>query len=260
MKLEKERLFNFKKINDPFPVMEIDNFLSKEEAQECVNILEKKNFDEFVNEGRKNIRMGTEKFSNILKEDNILLNIYKFFNDEKVFNIIYRDLEKISKKSKKKFTLINKPKYFKDSFFVYKKTIHGNNFIKKISNFLFKKFLKKISYFKDQFYFDITYSLALKGYKLNTHTDKKTRMIVFLLYLNELDDKGGDLEIYSQNKSSNKEFCIEKSFKPKVGKLIVFLSNPISFHNVSKIEKENTKRYFCYGSYTAKTDMEWQSE
>ena len=72
MKLEKERLFDFIKIHDPFPVMEIDNFLSKEEAQECVNILERKNFDEFVNEGRKNIRMGTEKFSNITKENNIL--------------------------------------------------------------------------------------------------------------------------------------------------------------------------------------------
>ena len=260
MKLEKERLLDFRKIHDPFPVMEIDNFLSKEEAQECVNILEKKSFDEFVNEGRKNIRMGTEKFSNITKENNILSGIYKFFNDEKIFNIIYKDLEKISKDSKKKFTLINKPKHFKHRFFAYKKSIHNNNYIKKISNFLFKKILKKISYFKDQFYFEMNYSLALKGYKLNTHTDKKTRMIVFLLYLNELDDKGGDLEIYSQNKSSHKEFNIERSFKPKVGKLIVFLSNPISFHNVSKIEKENTKRYFCYGSYAAKTDMEWRSE
>ena len=116
MKLEKERLFDFVKIHDPFPVMEIDNFLSKEEAQECVNILERKNFDEFVNEGRKNIRMGTEKFSNITKENNILSDIYNFFNDEKIFNIIYKDLEKISKGSKKKFTLINKPKYFKDRF------------------------------------------------------------------------------------------------------------------------------------------------
>ena len=106
----------------------------------------------------------------------------------------------------------------------------------------------------------MNYSLALKGYKLNTHTDKKTRMIVFLLYLNELEDKGGDLEIYSQNKSPHKKFSIERSFKPKAGKLIIFLSNPISFHNVSKIEKENTKRYFCYGAYTAKTDIEWRSE
>ena len=260
MKLEKERLLNFKEIYDPFPVMEIDNFLSKEEAEECVRILEEKEFDEFVNEGRKNIRMGTKKFSRTIKENNILSSIYKFFNDEKIFDIILKDLEKISKNSKKKFTLINKPEYFKKNFFAYKRSIHNKNYLKKISNFLFNKFLKKIGFFKDQFYFEMNYSLAFKGYKLDTHTDKKTRIIVFLLYLNELDDNGGHLEIYSKNENFKNNFNIEKKFKPQVGKLIIFLSNPVSFHNVSKIEKDDTKRYFCYGSYTARTDMEWLKE
>ena len=72
-----------------------------------------------------------------------LSSIYKFFNDEKIFDIILKDLEKISKNSKKKFTLINKPEYFKKNFFAYKRSIHNKNYLKKISNFLFNKFLKK---------------------------------------------------------------------------------------------------------------------
>ena len=80
---------------------------------------------------------------------------------------------------------------------------------------------------------------------------------MFLLYLNELNDKGGHLEVLSKNENLNGDFNIDRKFKPEVGKLIVFLSNPISFHNVSEIENDDTKRYFCYGSYTAKTDMNW---
>ena len=103
----------------------------------------------------------------------------------------------------------------------------------------------------------MNYSLAFKGYKLKTHTDKNSRLIVFLLYLNELNDDGGHLEIYSKNPNVNDQFKLEKKFKPMGGKLIVFLSSPESFHNVSKIEKPNTERYFCYGGYTSMNQVNW---
>jgi len=257
MKLKKERLSNYREIYDPFPIMEIDNFLSKVEAEECVQLMKEKEFDEFVKEGRKNIRMGTKKFNNIIKENNILSDIYNFFNDKEIFDIINNKLDKISKNSKIRFSLLNKPKYFQKKFFPYKKSIHDNNYIKKISDLLFNKFLKKISFFRDQFYLEMNYSLAFRGYKLKTHTDKKTRIVVFLLYLNEFKDKGGHLEVLSKDVNINNNFNIDRKFKAEPGKLIIFLSNPISFHNVSKIENDNTKRYFCYGSYTSKTDMNW---
>ena len=42
--------------------------------------------------------------------------------------------------------------------------------------------------------------MAKKGYKLKTHKDKDNRMVVFLLYLNKLDETGGSFEIYSKRR------------------------------------------------------------
>jgi Rps23 Pro-64 3,4-dihydroxylase Tpa1-like proline 4-hydroxylase len=107
----------------------------------------------------------------------------------------------------------------------------------------------------------MNYSIATRGYNLPTHTDKKTRILVFLLYLNDLNENsGGALEIYSKidkkTNSTDKKFFLENKFQPKKGKLIVFLSNPVSYHNVGNILDES-KRYFCYGSYTSNNNLTW---
>ena len=101
--------------------------------------------------------------------------------------------------------------------------------------------------------------MAKKGYKLKTHKDKDNRMVVFLLYLNKLDETGGSFEIYSKEGGvSNKNFKLEKQFQPEAGKLLVFLSNPLSYHNVSEILKSESKRFFCYGGYTSLNNIIWK--
>ena len=210
-----------------------------------------------VNEGRKNIRMGTKKFKKLTDEENILSDLYHFFNNKDIYEDLLNKLEVISEKSKKNFVIKNKPEIFKKNYYEYKRSIHSENLIKKISNYLYIKFLKKFNFFKNSLYLEMNYSFAFKGYGLKTHTDKNSRLVVFLLYLNELNNDGGHLEMYSKNSYTNEKFKLEKKFKPEGGKLIVFLSNPESFHNVSKIEKSETERYFCYGGYTSLNQINW---
>ena len=54
--IDNERFSKLKAISDPFPILVIENFLTKEEAEDGYKILTNSNFDEFVNDGRFNIR------------------------------------------------------------------------------------------------------------------------------------------------------------------------------------------------------------
>ena len=130
--IEINRLANFESYNDPFPVIVIDDFLNNNEAQEATNLLKQNKFDEVVNEGRKNIRMGTEKFKKVTAEENILSNLYHFFNNKDVYENLLNKLELISKKSKKNFVIENKPEIFKKNYYEYKRLINNENLIKKI--------------------------------------------------------------------------------------------------------------------------------
>ena len=68
--------------------------------------------------------------------------------------------------------------------------------------------------------------IAGKGYEIKTHVDKPTRIIVLMLFLNDLtEEDGGAFEIYSKEKDNNPTY----GFKPEAGKLVAFLSNPGSF-------------------------------
>lgn len=256
--LSVDRLKNFKKINNPFPLMLIDNFLNEEEANEAIKTLQASNFDEIVNEGRKNIRMGTPNFSELMQKRNIINEIQNFFNKKQTFQFLYSHLLQISNESKENFYIKELPNNFNQKFFEYKRSIHKANFSKRLINYLNNKFLflKKLE--KNFFYLETNYSIATKGYKLPTHTDKKTRILVFLLYLNDLKkSSGGGLEIYSQkDQIDKKNFSLECEFQPQCGRLIAFLSNPISFHNVGSIF-DKSQRYFCYGGYTSNKNLDW---
>tara|TARA_B100000586_G_scaffold168100_1_gene122623 strand:+ start:120 stop:1055 length:936 start_codon:yes stop_codon:yes gene_type:complete len=111
-----------------------------------------------------------------------------------------------------------------------------------------------------QMLFDL--SLAGNGYKREIHRDSDNRVFVFILYLSELDDKGsgGDLRIYSSQNTdestimntrpSKDEVRDVSSIKPQKNRLVVFLNSERSFHGVDKMEQYQTKRLFCYGSFT----------
>jgi len=257
MTFSKDRFLNYKSYTDPFPIIEITNFLSKEEAQLSCEMLDKADFDEIVMENRKNIRKGTEIFKNFLIKNKIMNDLYKFFNNEKQYEYWLEKLISLSNESKLEYKLLSRPKNFREEYYAYKNTVHNKSLIKKILNFVSKKFSNIYQKLHEFYFFDMVFAVAGKGYKMKTHADKPTRIIVFLLYLNNLnEDEGGGLEIYSRQ-NDNEELTIHHKFKPEAGKLIVFLSNPISFHNVEEMRKDLTSRKFIYASYTSGSKLNW---
>jgi len=254
----KERFSNYNAYKLPYPILEISNFLSKEEAKKICDILQETNFDELVMGNRKNIRKGTEIFEKVLKKNKILKNLYDFFNNKDQFNYLYEKLSLMAKETNQEFQLPEKPEEFNHHFYAYKSTVHKSKITKKLTNFFQKNFLNFFKNFKNFVFFDLVFAEAGKGYKLKTHKDKPTRLIVFLLYLNDLDrSDGGSLEVYSSN-NDYQPLDVEKKFIPEAGKLLVFLSNPVSFHNVEEIKKESVSRKFVYGSYSCLKDVIWK--
>ena len=207
---------------------------------------------------RKNIRKGTENFEELIEKNKLFKDLYKFFNSENQYKYLFEKLSLISSNSNLRFEIIDKPKGFKSDYYAYKKTIHKKKIGKRIANFFIKRFPKIFNKYYSFTFLDMIFAESGAGYKLETHTDKPTRVIVFLLYLNDLeDDEGGSLEVYS-NDNESKQLTVKNKFKPKAEKLIAFLSNPVSFHNVEEMKKESTSRKFVYGSYTCGRDIVWK--
>tara|TARA_B100000780_G_C21053377_1_gene423096 strand:+ start:175 stop:1032 length:858 start_codon:yes stop_codon:yes gene_type:complete len=104
------------------------------------------------------------------------------------------------------------------------------------------------------------FSISSNGYCREVHRDSDSRLIIFLLYLNDLDDSGtgGELEIHEHVKSNSfipaqpaREDCkLIDSIKPKAGELIIFKNTKESLHAVSEMKNHKESRYFIYGSFT----------
>lgn len=246
---EISRLKNPYIIDNPFPILRFDDFLSDEENIDIYNSITKSdNFDELKWGGRGQIRKGTNNFKNLLNQSKIINNLNLFFNDKKVFEFFLKKFE-------------NKGQFNLDNSNIV------NNFKQKYE----KNFLETI---KDKFlndhqvsYLEMDFSQASKGYYREPHHDKSSRIVSFLLYFNDLEpNDGGALEIFKYKKQPDtflpqpniSDLIKVKTFIPKSKQLIVFLSNPISIHGVNKLISEK-KRVFAYGSYTLNKSVNWKS-
>tara|TARA_B100000795_G_scaffold123085_1_gene91661 strand:- start:450 stop:1250 length:801 start_codon:yes stop_codon:yes gene_type:complete len=263
--IKKEKILNYKSYSDPFPVIEIPNFLNEQDCRTASDVLINTEFDEFVRLNRSNIRKGSQSFKKLLKENSVFENLYNFFNNEEQYNFLVKELEKVSKNSQNNFIMKNKPNKFKEGLFKYKSSIHGKNIFLKFFNFIKSKIINR---FVNYYYFDLHFSIAKKGYAMATHRDNDTRFLTFLLYFNTLDiDDGGKFEIYKKNndfgldviRPDDSSVSVVKRIRPEAGKLIVFFSNPISYHNAETIKKDVT-RCFCYGSFTSNKKIIWEKE
>ena len=67
------------------------------------------------------------------------------------------------------------------------------------------------------------------------------------------DTRNTELNIHL---SGSREKYLEEGLPPG-GKLIAFLSNPVSFHNVQEIKTDTAVRKFIYGSYTSNNNITW---
>ncbi len=104
------------------------------------------------------------------------------------------------------------------------------------------------------------YSKSPNGYKREIHRDSDSRTIVFLIYLNDLNENGsgGDLRLHKYIKNEKKipaqpsenECSLIDTISPKKGKLVIFLNSHDSLHSVSEMKNHNGYRHFLYGSFT----------
>lgn len=261
------RLSDLKIYHDPYPILEFNNFLNIEESKQATQILKQSIFDETKDGGRKNIRKGSLNFNKFLKKNKIFSDIYNFLNNENTFQYFVRELKILSNQSSSRYEIKNLPKKFKPNFYEFKRGIHKLNYPKRLLNFIYKKLPYKVQNLFNFYFFDLIFCYAKKGYSTPVHRDKNSRIFVFLLYLNDLNENdGGCLEIYKNKKKiiDNKtvvphsnDVSLKYKIKPEAGKLVIFQSNPVSFHKAESIKNELAERAFCYGSYTLNNDVEW---
>ena len=128
----------------------------------------------------------------------------------------------------------------------------------------FYRFIKrKLKYsFTNKNYVELLYdySMSPNGYYREIHRDSDARTIVFLIYLNEMDENGsgGELNLYNYLKKNEKipsqpnpaDCKLIESISPKTGTLVTFLNSHDSLHSVSKMDNYNGYRFFLYGSFT----------
>ena len=159
------------------------------------------------------------------------------FKTDKYFNLINNSNRILKQKTEKKIKELKNLSLIKVIAQRYKRDI--------LRYFKFTKLLNK----KKTVELLYDYSISGKNYTREIHRDSDSRIIIFLIYLNELngDEEGGNLAFYEKEKENFKEVV---KIKPSVGKLVLFENNDNALHAVDPIKKNNTVRHFIYGAFT----------
>ena len=248
---------------DPFPLIIYDDFLTDDENDEIYKVIRENDvFDTEKFGGRKQVRMGSQNYQNIIEKNTQLKNISDFLNSEKTFKFLLEEINSLPPNDKNYLIIDKKMSYDKkpsNSFF---------NQNLKFSDKILNKIKKIFNYDNKKVSLQIDFSLSKKGYSREPHTDKPTRILVMLIYFNNLEKKdGGSLDIYkykSPKKTYNTnpsfdEIEMKYSFVPKAKSLIIFQSNPVSVRAVSEMIS-NKERVFAYGAYSMKYPVNWYIE
>ncbi len=242
----------------PYPYLIINNFLSEEYSLKLKrDILDFNNFDDKVMVNRNRINKGSKNFSKILFTSK---NINKFYNTLNSLETFYKFYNLFNLKNSD-WRVDEDLKYFSKNYYGKQKDDLYENLIKFLTS---KKILKtKIN-------LDIDFSVSEKGYNRGPHRDRETRVLNFLIYLNDFNkEDGGDFQIYdteinnSDNQADYPRFpkinlvSTNFSVQPTKGKLVVFLSTPNSYHAAGEFLPRDKKRVFIYGSYSLNKKVKW---
>ena len=129
-------------------------------------------------------------------------------------------------------------------------------FLNKLRNIFFMlPFLPSIYYElfskKKGIKFGYSLSSAKGGYDVDIHTDNHYKVVVGLLYLNDIDEGCGGLTIFHDSKKVNNKMVptnvVEEIF-PTSGTLTLFVNSPDALHSVTKYVGTK-KRNFIYFSF-----------
>lgn len=248
-----------------------DDYLTKDQCdvliEDAKKILERNKDYQILNNNRQLVSSTGIRFNEFITKSENWRNLNKKLISKNFYDFCFKSLEinnsdfklsnfffnekltffekKYKELSDKKFIYLN----LKQSIFV---TIYRIYKIIKFKLLYFFRLKKNIELIYD-------FSIAQKGYKREIHRDSDSRILVFLIYLNQLssDTTGGNLNIYKLKENKNikpakpEEIDCDliDSVKPKPGRLIVFLNSDEAFHSVTTMSGED-KRFFIYGSYT----------
>ena len=248
----------FKASYSPWTFAVVDEFLNKKEILSLKKeILKFDSFDDKVMGNRSRINKGSRNFNKIFKESKNIKSFYNKINSAKFYKKIYNLFEekKLGWRPEADFFRYSKD-FFGEQKFSFREIIIKN--------------LASMKLIKSNMNLDIDFSVSEKGYYRAPHRDRDTRVLSFLLYLNDVKkDHGGSLEIHQikENKKSqssyprfpkNSEITKKKNILAKAGRLVIFFSSPDSYHAAAKIKKEKIKRVFIYGSYSLNRKVYWK--
>lgn len=246
----------------------IDNFISKESCQRliiCLENLLKNNSETILYHGNRSEIFSTySSFQKMLEVNDDLKDLNNYFFSQDFFNLL---CDKLSINSLEydliKYYNLNKFNYLN----INRKNIsqlHDNEIIKIFFHRKLRQIISKLKFnnwFNKKKYVELLYGLsrAGNGYKQDVHRDSDSRLIVFLLYLNDSPKNsfGGNLNIFKKNKSINnienpnlESLDKIKSISPKAGRLVIFKNDDDAYHGVEIMSNFNSHRDFIYGSFT----------
>ena len=252
----------------------IDNFLDIENCNQLIKDgYASSNLDKYqkMHNNRYSLVCSNLEFFNLCKKSKSWLDLQEKLSSEAFFKKCCSMLDLDSEQFEinnhfKKLDLNDNEKLFKSIGRSNCNLLNTKSLIKFSLFRFYKRVIRKIKFSKI-FYLKkkpvellYDYSVAGDGYKREIHRDSDSRIIVFLLYLNELDKQieGGNLEIYKPKKQLEKPMprpepssceLVEK-IEPAAGKLVIFQNNDTSYHSVSELKKSKNNRNFIYGGFT----------
>jgi len=248
----------------------IDNFIKKNECDKLIDEAEKYSNNDHIEVLNKRLLLPStsNSFINLLEKSKNWNKLHQKLNSQNFLSEILNELNFEPK------SLEISNFFFQRNYSLFHKKFKEIN-SKKIANisskglifYLFYKFLRNsIRNIKFKFtkknYVELLYdySKSPNGYHREIHRDSDSRTIVFLLYLNELNENasGGELCLHKykhKNKKipaqpKNDDCELIQCIAPKAGRLVFFLNSHESLHSVNEMKNHIGYRHFLYGSYT----------
>ncbi len=248
----------------------IENFIDKKTCFDLIkdaDIFAKDDHVKVLNE-RLILPSSSLSFLKLINNSKSWKNLHEQLNSKEFLAILLKTLD-IKKHS---FEVTNFFFNYKPDKLLRKYKFLNSNKISTIGNinllfyFLFKMFrfvIRKLKFTltnKDYVELLYDYSKSPNGYKREIHRDSDARTIVFLIYLNDLEQSasGGNLKLYKYKNFNSKipprpletDCELIETIPPKTGRLVTFLNSYDSLHSVSEMKNNNNFRHFLYGSFT----------
>lgn len=246
----------------------IDNFISKSECENLINITEKlinNNHETIFYHGCRSEVFSTFKsFKSLLKKNENFNKLNNYFFSQEFFDFACQELninnskiELIKYYNLKQKHVLNENR--KQICQISDRELVKIYLARKLRSFHSK--IKFNPFFNKKKKIELLYGLSKAGnnYRQSIHRDSDSRFIVFLLYLNDAskDSKGGNLDLYYPLEKikdiENPEINSLKKINsviPKTGRLILFENDDKAYHGVELMKNYINPRYFIYGAFT----------